>query len=155
MTRRFLNDPTIFTTFCQYPPFPRGLAIGLNKLESHSLKDYLNCSKVVSNWHSASGEEVENVNVFTDDDDNADDPYRRCWTNVQKNSSPQRERTDKYNFTPGKVLLSNIYIMYIELNNKYLLSLILLVFVPPTISPCSCPLSKLLSFSLMTSCHLK
>jgi hypothetical protein len=39
--RRFLNDPTPFSHFCDYLPFEKDLALYLNKLEFSSSKDNL------------------------------------------------------------------------------------------------------------------
>jgi hypothetical protein len=39
--RRFLNDPTLFLRFCDYPPSKDNLALYLNKLEFPSPKDNL------------------------------------------------------------------------------------------------------------------
>jgi hypothetical protein len=39
--RRFLNDPTLFSHYCDYLPFEENMALYLNKTEFHSSKDNL------------------------------------------------------------------------------------------------------------------
>jgi hypothetical protein len=39
--RRFSNDPTLFSHFCDYLPFEKDMALYLNKLKFPSSKDHL------------------------------------------------------------------------------------------------------------------
>jgi hypothetical protein len=39
--RKYLNDPTLYLHFCDYPPFEEDLALYLNNLESQSPNDDL------------------------------------------------------------------------------------------------------------------
>jgi hypothetical protein len=41
MRRKYLNDPTLFLHFCDYPPFEEDLALSLNNLEFPLPKDDL------------------------------------------------------------------------------------------------------------------
>jgi hypothetical protein len=53
--RRFLNDTTPFLHFCDYLPFEKDLALYLNKLKFHLLKD--DFTKLDSIWPAGFGEE--------------------------------------------------------------------------------------------------
>jgi hypothetical protein len=58
MRRNYLDDPTLFLHFCDYPPFEEDLDLHLIKLEFPSIHHarYV-CTKFDCNWPAGSGED--------------------------------------------------------------------------------------------------